>query len=353
MYKMAFGISSVVFTLMVSCGPASAGTAAPVVAAAPADAVVINEILAHTDPPQQDSVELYNTADTAIELSGWILSDDKQAEQRYVIAPQTVLAAGGYLVVTLEETAPFRLSEFGETLYLFQPGEGDAVGPLVASATFGVSPNGVSFGPLTLSTGAMRQVLLQDVTLGEPNTPPRVGPLVIDEVMYRPADDLGEYVSIVNAGSTPTPLCAEFGAGSLLPAVLRVDDEIVFELPCGMLLEPGSRLLIAGTRPDELRRQYAIDGDTVVLGPFTGRLSNEGEPIDLAWPQPPELDGTIAYYALDALDYLPGAPWPMLAAPGQVLLRRDLTTFGDDPANWRAGASSFAAQRVWLPVVDG
>ena len=39
--------------------------------------VVINEVLAHTDPPviQSDSIELYNTTATPIDIGGWLLSD--------------------------------------------------------------------------------------------------------------------------------------------------------------------------------------------------------------------------------------------------------------------------------------
>ena len=48
--------------------PAAAGTGA-------IQTVVVNEVLAHTDLPMLDSIELYNSTNAAIDISGWYLSD--------------------------------------------------------------------------------------------------------------------------------------------------------------------------------------------------------------------------------------------------------------------------------------
>ena len=326
------------------------GQSTPVAAAQPL-LPQINEILAHTDSPQVDAVELFNPGAAALDVGGWWLTDNADADPRLVIPSGTVIDAGGYLVIELDNDAPFRLSEFGETLFLYAPGSGAAPGPLADRAEFGISPNGVSFGPIVLSTGVVRQVLLQAVTLGAANALPRVGPLVIDEVMYRPAAGLAEYVAIRNAGNTPELLCAQFGAGQVLPSILRVDGDTAFSLPCGPLLEPGERLFIARAAPDDFRMQYGLDASVFVAGPFDGRLSNEGELVEIAWPQPPEVDGSIAYYALDQVEYGVATPWPVLPTEGISLVRRHLTAFGDDPANWRSSAAPPEAERVWLPQV--
>jgi hypothetical protein len=44
--------------------------------------IVINEILAHTDPPQEDSIELFNPGATTADVSNWILADNAAASPR-------------------------------------------------------------------------------------------------------------------------------------------------------------------------------------------------------------------------------------------------------------------------------
>ena len=62
--------------------------------------VVINEVLAHTDPPitLADSIEIYNPTSTAVDMSGWYLSDAASNLRKYRIPDGTILAAGAYRV---------------------------------------------------------------------------------------------------------------------------------------------------------------------------------------------------------------------------------------------------------------
>src|SRR6185369_10618467 len=45
--------------------------------------VVINEALTHTDPPQLDSIELYNPSASPASIGGWFLSDDRDKPSKY------------------------------------------------------------------------------------------------------------------------------------------------------------------------------------------------------------------------------------------------------------------------------
>ena len=51
------------------------------IASDPADAVVLNELLAHTDPPLLDYVELYNRGSSPVSLEGCVLTDDIRTNQ--------------------------------------------------------------------------------------------------------------------------------------------------------------------------------------------------------------------------------------------------------------------------------
>jgi len=196
-------------------------------------AVLINEVLAHSDETYGDVIELYNTGSTAVDLSGWYLSDDKQNLLKYRIADGTILAAGAYLMRTQADNfgvaaadagclVGFGLSEYGDDVYLSSPAVVSRI--LVAGGyrehvDFGATPNGLSVGVYLKGTGATDFTLLarptfgtrQDSALsGEPNSDPYVAAVVINEVMYHPAspstaeeaagyttDDF-EYVEIYN-----------------------------------------------------------------------------------------------------------------------------------------------------------
>src|SRR5262249_44027046 len=57
--------------------------------------VVINEFLAHTDPPEYDYIELYNHSSSSVDISGCILTDDPNTN-KFVVPPGTIMPAGGF-----------------------------------------------------------------------------------------------------------------------------------------------------------------------------------------------------------------------------------------------------------------
>lgn len=70
------------------------------------DGIVINEIMykPSDDKDCEDWIELYNRGDGVVNMSGWVLSDDKD-EHHFVFPDGTVLQAGGYLIVCRDTTA--------------------------------------------------------------------------------------------------------------------------------------------------------------------------------------------------------------------------------------------------------
>ena len=168
--------------------------------------VVINEILAHTDPPQVDTIELFNPTDAPVVIGGWFLSDNGDELNRYQFPPDTTIPAQGYQLVTVTaEDVGFGLSEFGETVYLYAPDAEGNPGLRIDQVRFGVSPNGVSFGRYGTSTGAIQYPLQRAVTLGEANAGPWLSPVTIVEIMYHPTAG-SEYVIVVNRSNVPVPL---------------------------------------------------------------------------------------------------------------------------------------------------
>jgi hypothetical protein len=332
--------------------------------------VVINEVLAHTDPPFEDAIELLNPSGSTVDISGWYLSDDSRNLRQYQVPQGTLLSAGGYRVFYefqfnggLGSLLPFSLnSARGETLYLSQV---DAVGNLTgyrAQQSFGPSLNGVSLGRYTTSLG-VEFVALERPTFGinaptslaefrsgqgAANAGPRVGPLVINEIMAVPVDlgDLptsrAEYLELKNVGGQELPL---FDPAH--PAhTWRVRDGIDFAFPPGIVLEPDEHVVLVPFDPEldpeqelAFRARYRMREGMRLFGPFEGRLSSEGENVELVLPDSPQTSGVdlglVPYVLVERVDYAHTAPWPEAGiGEGASLQRVNPNAFGNEPINW-------------------
>jgi hypothetical protein len=69
--------------------PTTAGTG-------PDGRIVINEVLSHTDLPQTDAFEIYNTTGAGIFIGGWVISDNNSVYSSFIL-PSATLGAGQYL----------------------------------------------------------------------------------------------------------------------------------------------------------------------------------------------------------------------------------------------------------------
>jgi hypothetical protein len=81
----------------------------------------------------------------------------------------------------------------------------------------------------------------------------------------------------------------------------------------------------------------------VILGPYTGKLDNSSDSVELVQPDPPETSGRdaglVPYILVDKVKYLDVAPWPLSAdGAGQSLTRLTAASFGNDPVNWTGAA---------------
>jgi hypothetical protein len=324
--------------------------------------VVVHEVLSHSVPPQVDAIELFNPNPTPVNLGDWYLSDDRDTLRKYRILPNTVIAAGGFLVLyeTNSFNAPgatnaFALSSEGDEVYL---ASGDSAGRLTGYAhgfDFGPAAPDVTFGAHTNSVGRVHFVAQSTNTLGAANAYPRVGPVVVSEIMFHPPDlSIGgvqadnwrdEFIELRNLTDRPVPLF-----DTNVPAnTWQVEGGVDFAFPTGITLPPGGYALVVGFDPARdtallaaFKARYGLSNAVPIYGPFDGRLENLGERVELRQPGLPDLvAGGAPLVLVERVEYETSAPWPTTGGgTGASLQRRSGPEYGNDPANWIAAGPS-------------
>jgi hypothetical protein len=316
--------------------------------------IVINELLAHSHAEASDWIELYNTGSIPVSIGGWFLSDNGKDLRRYEIAPGTTIGPHGYIVFyeALHFANPFdpgmhkafAFSEDGQTAYLYS-GTDAAFPGFVVEQSFEASENGWPFGRYWTSTGRCDFVTMSTPTPGAANAYPRVGPLVINEVMYHPA--LGadaQYIEILNITGGPVTL---FDRVQAEPWRLTDDVNIDVRLPADVpvTLPAGECLLVV--RDPQAMRVYAVPLGTQMVVWGAGKLSHHGGTLRLLKPGEIDATGTRCWVEVDRLEFSDGShgagfprgldPWPTDAdGNGWSLSRLRPTRYGNDPNNWQA-----------------
>jgi len=329
-------------------------------------AVVINELLAHSHAAEPDWIELYNTTAEPINIGGWFLSDnddDDPNRMKYKIADDTVIDPNGYVVFyedqhfgNIADTGchePFALSENGETLYL-QSGQNGILTGYYDDEKFDASETNVAFGRYyKASTGTYNFVAMSENTPGNPNVYPKVGPIVISEIMYHPRDpNLGspytddddfEYVELRNITVSAVTL-QEYDNELQIDVGWRFTDEdesIDFIFPLSTTIPPGGYLLLVKDE-NAFNYRYTAPTGAVILEWGDGKCNNGGEKINLQMPG--DMVGSLRYYIrIDRVNYSDGShpegedPWPTEPdGTGKSLNRKFPSAYGNDVANWQS-----------------
>jgi len=306
-------------------------------------AVVINEVLANSASGSPDWIELHNTTDQAIPLGGWWLSDDSDDLFKYRIPGNVVLEANGYVVFYQDSHFDFGLRADGETVVLQAGIDGNLAGYRQVES-FGASAANVSLGRHVKSTGTSNFVAMTALTPGAENRYPRVGPIIISEIMYHPTGDAGaEYLELYNTDSQAIALY-----DATRDQGWRLTDEgdpgitFVFQGTDTILLEAGARLILTRSRT-AFESLYVTPPQVQVLEWGLGALGNGGDRIQLDRPGQADGDGDWPWIRVDRVVYSDGShptgsdPWPMEAdGQGMALERVTADAYGNDPVNWQA-----------------
>jgi hypothetical protein len=323
--------------------------------------ILINEVLSNSEAPLEDAIELYNPLGREVDVSGWWLSDDFRAPQKFRIPDGTFIPAGGFLAFDEHSfnggvsRQNFSLKNDGEEVCLFA---GDASGNLLGymhSVAFGAADPNVPFGRYKNSMGQEHFVAQAGYTMSEPNAGPRVGPVVISEIMYHPPDTWSsemwventtdEYIELRNITDQPVPLyCTNFTTTNawLVTNTWRLDTGVSFNFPTGLVLAPQGLAVIVRFDPRRepaalarFRERYSVPPGVPVLGSYGEQLSNFGQTLELYKPGQPG-GSAVPFVLVDKVEYAADPPWPLDTNGLWLSLHRaDDHAYGNDPINWK------------------
>ncbi len=311
------------------------------------ETIVFNEILAHTDLPQIDTVELYNLTGEPVDLSGWFMSDNIQRPFVFSLAAGSIIPANGYFQIYENEFNPgdgtlpndFALSEFGDELWLISADASGRPDKFIDRVNFGATLNGVSVGNVPNGDTAGDLQPLAALTLGQPNGGHRVSDVVVNEVQYHPPDDdvYKEFIELVN--TTVFEMSLDDWA---------IDDAVGVTVPAGTTIPRlGTLVLVAfdpaeTTRSAAFREYYGISDNVKLVGPWgtdkdgqPDALSNGGEKITLTLPTFDPVRPEPWPVLADQVDYNDRLPWPEVAdGQGGSIQRIAINLYGNAPESW-------------------
>lgn len=335
----------------------------------PLENVVINEVLPLGTAPLEQAIELANLEDSSVDISGWYLSDNTGNLKKFRVPDGTLLNGGGYFVFyenAFDSTnaVAFTLDGVhGGSVILSQADAGGQLTGYRNEVAFGAAEEGVSFGRYETSDeidftalssrsfGVDNPSTVENFRtgLGQKNSGPSVGPIVISEIMYHPlsnsVENLNEeYLELHNITTNAVAFWSSIDA----TLTWHIRDGVDFEFPTNVILMPDSRLLVVGFTPDDpilltaFRRKYGVSDDIPVYGPWTGHLANKGDNVELT--KPGMLDpvtGEAADVMVDRVNYLSDMPWPVIPANETNSIHRlEENAYGNDPVNWFVSAPS-------------
>ncbi len=318
--------------------------------------VVINEVLAHVSPPVGQEIEFYNPSSTAASIGDWYLSDDPRNFRKVRLSGiPTIVPAGGFLVIDddfFNDGVPgaFALNRSrGGEVWLSEADAGGNLTGVRVKAAYGPALNGVSIGRYQTSIG-VDFVALSTRTFDAVNSYPKVGPVVINEIMYHPPDIVTPTNVISNTDDEFIELRNIDDAGGSL-AGWKLRNGISYTFPSGVTLAGGAHLLVVGFNPvletaklTAFRARYGVATTVPIFGPWEGQLSNSGERLELVRPDVP--DGSFVPEVLvEGVDYRDTIPWPGPASDGmgasmQRQARVATGEYGNEPLSWIAGNPS-------------
>ena len=196
---------------------------------------------------------------------------------------------------------------------------------------------------------------MSENTPGSANAYPKVGPIVISEIMYHPdwpeggsyTNNQYEYIELHNISAEPVTL---YDSETGEPWKFTDGIDFTFGADPPVTIDAGGYILVVKT-PEAFSWRYPSVPAEIIFGPYDGMLSNSGESLELSMPGDVDSQGGIYYIRIDRVVYSDGSHpencpggidlWPVEAdGNGMALTRKVPTDYGNNPDNWTTAAPS-------------
>lgn len=304
--------------------------------------VRINEIKPFISDADHSWMELYNSGDVDVDVSGWTVTIKRRGQTLKIVSG--VVPAKGYLVLdgVNDFDSELIVAKEGGEIYLNGTAEGQE------SSIWVPASEGVS-GTVDVADGSIAQGPLAEATPGAANSALKLGSVYINEIHYHPANNSTipfEFLELVNASDADISLYnTKVGRGWKVEGVGKefvLGDVIPAQGKILLIPETLEDVSVEGWGPDFVRASFGIPAEVKILT-YSGKLSNRGETIAVKEPFAKEEDprdpSNVKYFYIwhDATLY--SDAWAGLTDAdgfGFSLQRSDLKSMGYGPTAWTA-----------------
>ena len=310
------------------------------------DSLLITEVLANSEYPFTDALEIYNPLNVEVNIGGWYLTDEKEDIYKWQIPQGTILQPNGYKVFyeghyvndsmlydNSEFGNAFSLSSAGETIYLIPTDSLSVPVGLACSCTYEPTEINTSIGNYINKSGKIKKVQLDSVYFGMHNIKAKQSPVIFKTIMYHPFDGHYEFIELLNRTDSIVPLYVDEDT-----LVSWKIGGINFTFPEMVIVNAGESIYLVENEitSEQFRKIMNLSPEDKVFTYF-GRLSNKGEALSIKKPVLIDEDTILRYkYAtLEKVKYNDTIPWPVLAdGLGYGLARINTEDFSNDHVNW-------------------
>ncbi|MDA3881805.1 MAG: lamin tail domain-containing protein [Bacteroidales bacterium] len=305
--------------------------------------IKINKIIANTNCPQVDTIELFNPTTQRVNIGGWYLSDNDSYPTKWKIPDPTYIEAESTLTFsagicygsTLHSTdsqfgSAFTLDASGGKVYIFSAQNRKQTG-YAHGFRFGESEPNEQSGRIVTSD---KQEFLVPIIATESNNTeftPLVPSLAMSEIKYNCFRNEPEYIQITNTTSDTI-----FLNNWIFRAEDIYFDTVQFqETYC--LSHSSFYIIQSPFSKSEFRNKHSISMSTPIFY-FSGELKDNAHKLYLEIKSPTfvhEEDTITPHRLIDIVSYQNTKPWPYINTEMNAsIIRKNVKEFGSEPSNW-------------------
>ncbi|MFO7868250.1 MAG: lamin tail domain-containing protein [Bacteroidales bacterium] len=305
--------------------------------------ITINKVIANTNCPNVDTIELYNPTTQRVNIGGWYLTDNDSYPTKWKIPDPTYIEAQSTLTFSagvcygssLHSTdsqfgSAFTLEASGDEIYIFSAHNRKQTG-YAHGFRFGETKPNEQSGRIVTSDSQEFLVPVIATKSGNTEFTPLNPSLAITEIKYNSFRNEPEYIQITNTTSDTI-----FLDNWIFRAKdINFDTAQLHKTYC--LPDSSFYIIQSPFSADEFKNKHTIAASTPVYY-FSGELDNNAHKLYLEKKSPAlihEEDTILPHRLIDIVSYRNTKPWPYIhSGMNASIIRKNVQKFGSEPTNW-------------------